>query len=259
MSRELEGKVAIVTGAARGLGAAIARELVSAGANVVIADVLADRARAAAAELLALTPASPTLAVPCDVSDATQVREMVRLVQEQFGRIDVLVNNAGLIRKDRLVDIKESDWDLQFNVNIKGMFLCTQAVVQYWLQTGTRGRVVNISSVHGLISFPEASAYAATKGAVNLFTRSLASELAEYKINVNAVAPGAMETELNIPFYTPPVRAAMAKRIPWGEIGDPADVGHAVIYLASDKARYITGEILYVDGGLSMDGREVIE
>lgn len=258
MEGMLKGKVAIVTGSARGLGNAIAREIALAGASVVLVDVLTDRLHAAATDLHALGVAV-VLPVQCDVSKADQVESMVDAAFKHYGHVDILINNAGLIRKDRLVDIKESDWDLQFAVNIKGMFLCSQAVVRRWIQAGLPGSIVNISSVHGKISFPDASAYAATKGAVNLFTRSLASELAQHRINVNAIAPGAMETELNTAFYTPPVRAAMAKRIPWGEIGDPSDVGYAAVYLTSERARYITGEILYIDGGLAMDGREVIE
>jgi NAD(P)-dependent dehydrogenase (short-subunit alcohol dehydrogenase family) len=199
------------------------------------------------------------MAISCDVRKFADVSTAVTQAIASFGGIDILVNSAGLIRKSRLENIIEADWDLQFDVNVKGMLLVTQAVVREWLQAGWQGKIINISSVHGRISFPEASAYAATKGAVDMFTKSLASELAPYKINVNAIAPGAIDTELNIAFYTVPVRAAMCKRIPWGEIGDPADVGYAAAFLASEKARYITGEILYVDGGLSMDGREVIE
>lgn len=256
---ELEGRTALVTGGARGIGKAIAQEMVRAGADVALLDVAADLARRTQSELLRLRDDAKVLALPCDVRDRAAVAGAVADVFTALGRVDVLVNSAGLIRKADLTDIRDEDWELQFDVNVKGTFHACQAVVRRWLAHGQRGRIINISSVHGKISFPGAAAYAATKGAINLFTRSLASELAPHRINVNALAPGAIDTELNIPFYTPPVRRAMQKRIPWGEIGDPSDVGHAAVFLASDRARYITGEILYVDGGLAMDGREVIE
>ena len=259
MALDLEGRKVLVTGGARGIGKAVAKEMLLEGADVALLDVEAELVRKAQEELSALRANANVLIVHCDVRDPAQVEQAAREVFQALGSVDVLVNSAGLIRKALLPEITVDDWDLQFNVNVRGTFLMCQTIVRHWLKFRHRGRIINISSVHGKISFPDASAYAATKGAVNMFTRSLASELAPFKINVNALAPGATDTELNIPFYTPSVRQAMAKRIPWGEIGDPSDVGHAAAFLASDKARYITGEILYVDGGLAMDGREVIE
>lgn len=259
MKPTLEGRKAIITGGARGIGKAIAKEMLLEGADVALLDIEAELMGKTQVELSTLRDDARVFAVRCDVRDQEQVEEAVGHSFDALGSVDILVNSAGLIRKAPLTEIDLSDWNLQFDVNVKGTFLMCRAVVRRWRELGRRGRIVNISSVHGKISFPVASAYAATKGAVNMFTRSLASELAPHKINVNALAPGATDTELNIPFYTPPVREAMAKRIPWGEIGDPSDVGHAAVFLASDNARYITGEVLYVDGGLSMDGREVIE
>ena len=258
MTLDLDKRVALVTGGARGIGKAIAKEMLLEGADIALLDIEKDLAEQTRSELSDLRRGARILVLSCDVRDATSIDAAVKVALETFGRIDILVNSAGLIRKAALQDIVLADWDLQFDVNIKGTFLMCQAVVRHWLAQKQLGRIVNISSIHGKISFPDACAYAATKGAVNMFTRSLASELAPFKINVNAVAPGEIETELNIPFYTPSIRQSMAKRIPWGEIGDPSDIGHAAVFLASDKARYVTGEILYVDGGLAMDGREVI-
>jgi len=245
---KLEGKVALITGGAQGIGRAIALLLAREGAKVVISDINLEKARETCREIEAL--GREALAVGGNVADAREAEAMVQQTIEKFGRMDILVNNAGITRDQVLLRMKEEDWDLVLSVNLKGAFHCTKAALRPFLrQKG--GKVVNISSVTGEMGNAGQANYAASKAGVLGFTKSIAREYARRNIQVNAVAPGFIDTAMSqaIPQKD---REFLIKQIPMERLGSPEDVAAAVLFLASPAADYITGQVLNVNGGIYM-------
>ena len=239
----LQGRVTIVTGGAHGIGEACARRFAREGAPVVIADVDDAHGNALAKELGATY-------VHCDVGDKTQVDACVAAAVKAHGRIDVLVNNAGIFKASDFLEITEADWDAVLRVNLKGSFLMGQAAAREMAKAGG-GAIVNMSSVNGVLAIPSIASYNASKGAINQLTRVMALSLADKNIRVNAVAPGTIATELaaKAVLTSDEAKARIMSRTPMKRLGEPSEIADCVAYLASDAASYITGEIVYVDGG----------
>ena len=245
----LDGKTALVTGASRGIGRAIAIRLASEGAAVAIN--YAGNVKAAE-EVKAVIEAAGgrAMLVQADVADSMAVDAMIKAVIEAFGQIDILVNNAGITRDGLLMRMKEEDWDAVINTNLKGIFHCTKAVSKLMMKK-RYGRIVNMASVVGLIGNAGQSNYAAAKAGVIGFSKSMARELASRGITVNMVAPGFIDTDMTA-VLPDKVREAMVADIPLGKIGTPENVADAVVFLVSDQASYITGQTINVDGGMVM-------
>jgi len=247
---KFEGKVALVTGAARGIGQAIVLALAQEGADVVILDVDLEHARRVAQEVKDL--GRKAMAVQVDVSQRDAVDGMVSDVVSAFGKIDILVNNAGIIRRGTFLEHSLADWERVLDVNLGGTFNCTQAVVPLMVKQRA-GKIINVSSVAGKTGdLASAPSYGTSKGAINTFTKSLARELAPYGINVNAVAPHAIETEMSRE-WSEEKRRQIVEAIPMKRLGQPEEVAEAVVFLASGGASFITGQILDVNGGYLMD------
>jgi len=243
----LENKVAIVTGAARGIGKSIAKKLAQAGATVVVCDLL-DEISATAEELSA--DGAKILPLTVDVTNLGSVESMVEKAIEKLGRVDILVNNAGIVRDALLVRMKESDWDAVIAVNLKGAFNCTKAVARPMMKQKS-GKIVNIASVMGIMGNAGQANYSASKAGIIGLTKSSAKELGRRGINVNAVAPGFIMSKMTESLPESEKKKAL-DAVPLGTIGYPEDVADAVAFLVSDSARYITGEVVKVDGGLAM-------
>jgi 3-oxoacyl-[acyl-carrier protein] reductase len=242
----LTGRVALVTGSARGIGAAILRELAGAGVKIIVSDVDGEATNAAASDFAA--QGIDVFAQRCDVCDRTQVASLCERIAERFGGVDILVNNAGFTRDRYLTKMEESDWDAVVDTALKGAFHCTRAVLPHMMRQHW-GRIVNISS-RSIFGNPGQTSYSTAKAGLIGFTRSLALEQARFGITVNAVAPGFVETELmkSLPTYEK-LRQTALERIPVGFLGEPTDIAAAVAFLASERARYITGTTLFVTGG----------
>jgi 3-oxoacyl-[acyl-carrier protein] reductase len=239
-------KVAIVTGSGQGIGRAIALKLAEAGAAVVVNDI-SKAVEEVAREIQAL--GQPGLAVTADVTSAADVARLAEETIAHYGRIDILVNNAGIARDQLLMRMSEEDWDRVLEVDLKSVFLCTRAVLRPMLKQRW-GRIISIASIVGLVGNPGQANYAAAKAGIIGFTRSIAKEVASRKITVNAIAPGFIDTEMTRNLAEDQRKELMA-RIPLGRLGSPADVAEAVAFLASEKAGYITGQVLAVDGGMA--------
>lgn len=244
---KLAGRVALVTGGARGIGKTIAETLLDNGAKVVIADVLDDAGAATVAELAAKGDA---IYQHCDVTEAEDVAAAIESALEAYGQLDILVNNAGITRDTLLVRMKESDWDPVLQINLKGAFLMTQAAAKVMMKARS-GRIVNIASVVGMMGNAGQANYAASKAGLIGLTKSAAKELAARNVTVNAIAPGFIQTEMT-EHLKDQVKEAYQAAIPAKRFGSPADVANAVLFLASDDAGYITGQVLRVCGGLLM-------
>ena len=241
---DLSGKVAIITGGARGIGREIALRLAEAGATVVVSDV-AD-AEPAAEEIRKMGHQS--LAVAADVTSASDVAGMVEKVTAEYGRIDILVNNAGIARDQLLMRMSEEDWEAVLNVNLKSVFLCTRAVLRQMVKQRW-GRIVSISSIVGIVGNPGQANYSSSKAGIIGFTKTIAREVGSRGITVNAIAPGFIVSKMTEQL-SEEQKSEMLKRIPLGFLGTPRDVAEAVAFLSSEEARYITGQVLGVDGGL---------
>ncbi len=245
----LDGKKALVTGASRGIGRAVALKLASEGAKVAI-NFAGSTAKAEAVKQEIEANGGEAILVQADVSDAEAVETMVTKVQEAFGTIDILVNNAGITRDGLLMRMKEEDFDAVINTNLKGVFHVTKVVSKLMMKKRT-GRIVNMASVVGLTGNAGQTNYAAAKAGVIGFTKSAARELAGRGITVNAVAPGFIHTDMTDAMPEKAKDATLAT-IPLKRIGEPEDIANAVLFLASDYASYITGQVLAIDGGMVM-------
>jgi 3-oxoacyl-[acyl-carrier protein] reductase len=246
---DFNGKVALITGGARGIGKAIAEKFASLGATVAVADLNLDQAQSTAQELQERY-GRPTTAVQVNVSDHENSRLMVDQVIQTFGKIDILVNNAGVTRDTLILRMEEKDWDIVLDVNLKGVFNCSKAVVRPMIKQRS-GRIINISSVSGLAGQSGQTNYSASKAGVIGFTKALAREVASRNITVNAVAPGFIPTALTVDLPEE-LKEAILKTTPMGRMGTPEEVASAVAFFASDEASYITGQVLSVDGGMVM-------
>jgi 3-oxoacyl-[acyl-carrier protein] reductase len=244
----LENQVALVTGGARGIGRAIGEALAAAGAHVIVSDINLEAAQLTAADLSKNGPRA--IAVAGDVSQSESVEEMMKEALAHFGRIDILVNNAGITRDGLLMRMKEEDWDLVMDINLKGVFLCTKAIMRTMMKQRS-GRIINISSVVGVMGNAGQANYAASKAGVIGLTKSAAKELAARGVNVNAVAPGFIATDMTDKL-SDDVKAEFMRNIPLGRAGTPEDVAQVVLFLASPAAEYITGQVIHIDGGMVM-------
>ena len=243
-----EGQVAVITGAAQGIGAACAERLARDGAAVALWDVDATNGEALAATLRERGQRAAFM--PCDVADKSAVDAALAATLQAFGRVDALVNNAGIFKAADFLDIVEADWDAVINVNLKGTFLVGQAVARAMAKTGG-GAIVNMSSVNAVMAIPSIASYNASKGGVNQLTRVMALALADHGIRVNAVAPGTIATELarKAVLGSDEAKARILSRTPMKRLGTPEEVADVCAFLLSGAASYITGEIVYVDGG----------
>jgi len=249
----LKDKIAIVTGAGAGIGYAVASEFAKEGAKVVIAELRPEKGIKAAREIQQDTGAE-VLCIPTDVSSEKDVLNMMTKTIERFGRIDILVNNAAKILQRPVVEMTTEEYESVMRNNVTSVVMCCREVAKQLIKQGEGGKIVNFSSIHAMISEPNCSAYTAAKGAIEAFSRTLATELAMHKINVNCIEPGATYSELTRPMYTQPVIEALFKRVPMKEIAQPEWIARGVVFLASDDSRYMTGEVLVMDGGYRMDG-----
>lgn len=243
----LQNKVAIVTGAGKGIGRGIAIALAEAKCQVVISDVDLASAKKVAAELQKM--GVEAIAIKADVSKKSEVSSLFKQTLKKFGRLDILVNNAGIFPFVPFAKMTEADWDKVLDVNLKSIFLCSQEAAKV-LPAG--GRIVNISSIASFVGFEGLVHYCASKGGINGLIRALALELAPKNITVNAVAPGAIETPGATKSSTTDIIKQTTAMIPLGRMGQPADIANAVAFLASDKASYITGQVITVDGGWTL-------
>ena len=253
----LAGQVALVTGANSGIGEGCARHLAAAGASVVINYVRSpESAEKIAAEITGA--GGQAITEMADVSQEDQVTAMVQSAVAQFGTLDILIANAGLQQDARLTEMTVSQWDLVMNVNLKGQFLCAREVIKEFLRRGPQpggsvalGKIVCMSSVHELIPWAHHVNYAASKGGVKLMMQSIAQEVADKKIRVNAIAPGAIATPINKPAWdTAEAEAKLLDLIPYNRVGLPDDIGQAAVWLSSDASDYVVGTTLFVDGGM---------
>lgn len=240
---QLTGKVALVTGSARGIGKNIAEALADLGCSIVVSDIDMDGAEKTAASL-----STEAIAVQADVSNADDVAALVKKATERFGAIDILVNNAGITRDNLLMRMKEEDWDLVLKINLKGAFLCTKQVLRGMMRQRS-GKIINIASVVGVMGNAGQANYAASKAGLIGFTKSVAREAASRNIQVNAVAPGYIETEMT-KHLADEVKESYLADIPSGKAGSGEDVAKAVAFLASSYSDYITGQTIHVDGGM---------
>ena len=247
---DLSNKVAVVTGSARGIGRAIALKLAEAGANIVVNDITAaaDSLEGVAAEIRALN--RQALVITADVSSSEDVARLIETAAGHFGRIDILVNNAGVTRDQLLMRMSDEDWDTVLNIDLKSAFLCTRAVLRHMVRQRW-GRIISIASVVGITGNAGQANYASAKAGVIGLTKSIAKEVGSRGITANAIAPGFIETKMT-ERLDEKQRQALLQRIPLGVIGTPRDVAEAVAFLASEEARYITGQVLSVDGGMAL-------
>ena len=245
MNIDLSGKTAVVTGSTRGIGRAVAQALADSGARVAIVGRDKDKAAAVASEI-----GKDAMGFACDVSDSASVAQMIADVEKEFGGIDILVNNAGITRDNLVMRLKDEDWDAVLDANLKGAFVAIRAASRGMMKKRA-GRIINMASVVGLTGNKGQANYAASKAGLIALTKSVAKELGSRNILVNAIAPGFIETEMT-DAMTPEARAGLSGLIPLERLGKTEDIAAAVVFLASDKASYITGQVLVVDGGMVM-------
>ncbi len=248
---KLSGKTAIVTGAARGIGYAICRRFLREGARVVMADIDEEAGSAAAEELSALGEVSH---VTCDVGERLDVHNLVATTFDRFNEIDILVNNAGIVAGGDFLDIEEAEFDAVMRVNVKGVFLCSQAVARHMVERvkedGPAGCIINMSSTNAKLAIPEQIPYTVSKGGVRQLTNVLAQYLAPWGIRVNAIGPGSIATEMLATVNSnPEAKKRMLSRTPMGRVGEPEEIAGIAAFLASEDAGYVTGQTIYADGG----------
>ena len=245
---KLVGKVALVTGAAQGIGKAVALLLARNGADMVVSDINLEKAEETAKEVQTL--GRKALAIKVDVAKLGDVEKMVEGILAQFGKVDILVNNAGIARDKLILRMTEEDWDAVLNINLKGTFNCTKAVVRH-MSKQKSGKIVNIASVVGEMGNAGQGNYAASKAGVIGFTKTIAREFAQRGINVNAIAPGYIETPMT-DALPEKAKEELKRLIPMDRLGRPEDVAEAVLFLVSEASSYITGQVLNVNGGIYM-------
>ncbi len=247
---DLKGKIAIITGARRGMGRTHAIKLATAGAKVVVSDISLEDCQEVVEEIK--KDGGEAMAVKCDVSKKTEVDEMVKKTVEKFGKVDVLVNNAGICQFKPFLELTEEEWDRTLDINLKGYFLCGQAVAKEMVKQ-KKGVIINIASVamgQQGIGFSNIAHYCASKGGIVGMTEALAVELASYNIRVNAIAPGMIETPMMDTVKSDPkMMEAMLAKVPMHRVGKPEEVSNLVLFLASDASSYMTGSTVVVDGG----------
>lgn len=248
MDKRLKTKVAVITGAARGIGEAIATLFAQEGAAIVLSDVNENLLKDTEAKIRAL--GVEVLSCRTDVTKQEEVEAMVKKTVDKFGKIDILVNNAGITKDALLIRMSEADWDAVLSINLKGAFLCARAAAKVMMKQRS-GKIVNMASIIGLIGNPGQANYAASKGGLVAFTKSIAKELSSRNINVNAIAPGFIKTEMTekLPEDS---KKVMLERIPLNRFGETHDVARLALFLASDDANYITGCVIRVDGGMAI-------
>ncbi len=244
----LSGKIALVTGAAQGIGREIAFALATDGADVAICDVNLETAQKTAAEIEG--KGKKSLAIKANVASSADVTVMIEQVIDKFGRIDILVNNAGITRDGLILRMKDEDWDMVLSINLKGAFLCTKSVLKYMTKQRS-GTIINIASIVGAMGNAGQANYVASKAGLIGLTKTIAREYANRGITANAVAPGFIETAMT-QALPESVRQELAKQIPMGKLGTPEDVANAVRFLASPWASYISGQVVHVNGGMYM-------
>jgi len=245
---DLSNKVAVVTGSGRGIGRAISLKLAEVGATVIVNDIgEASPVDSVAEEIKAM--GGQSLAVLADVSQAQDVAMLVETIVSTFGKVDILVNNAGISRDQLIIRMSDEDWDKVLSVNLKSVFLCTRAVLRHMIKQRW-GRIISIASIVGLVGNPGQANYASAKAGIIGLTRTVAKEVASRGITANAVAPGFIDTEMTQRLEED-WKQQLKKQIPLGYFGSPRDVAEAVAFLASEEARYITGQVLSVDGGMA--------
>ncbi len=247
----LKDKIAIITGSARGIGRAIAEEYASHGAKVVISDIIQDKSDETAKEIKKKYNVE-TFAIKADVSKYDEVENLVNKTIEAFGRIDIIVNNAGITRDNLIMRMSEQEWDMVIDINLKGVFNCTKAVTRPMMKQRS-GNIINITSVVGEMGNAGQINYSASKAGVIGMTKTSAKELGSRGIRVNAIAPGFIVSEMTEKL-SDQAKESLVKLIPYGSLGQPKDVANAAVFLASDMASYITGQIVNVDGGMVMQG-----
>ena len=245
----LDNKTAIVTGAARGLGAACARAFADHGATVVLADVAAEMCRAVADEIASDTGAQ-TLAITADVSEPDQCQRLFDACIERFGQCDILLNNAGIIVAGSILDASIEDFDRVLAVNLRSAFLLSRLVARQMVDQGIEGAIINMSSTNAIVTIPDQLPYAVSKGGIAQLTRVMAMRLAAHRIRVNAIGPGSIATDmLKEVINNQEARRAILSRTPLGRFGEPDEVAKVAVFLASDYASYVTGQTVYPDGG----------
>jgi len=253
---KLDGKVALVTGAGQGIGQSIAVRLAQEGADVIIDDRVADERTAETLKQVQAT-GKRGMVIAADLSDTAATKRMIAEGVREMGRIDILVNNAGVERNAAFWDVTEKDYDFVMNINLRGTFFATQAFVQHLRETKRPGKIINISSVHEELPFPNFTSYCASKGGLKMMMRNLSVELAPLGITVNNIAPGAIETPINSKLLnSPEMMKALLVNISLNRLGKPADVAGVAAFLASADSDYMTGSTVLVDGGLMWNYKE---
>jgi len=254
MGIEIKDKVALITGGAQGIGLAIAEEFLNAKAKVAICDINEEGLRQTTDKLRGRFRGR-IKGIVADVSREEDVKKMVAETVQEFDVIDILVNNAGFSGLNLFWEMPSEEWDKSFAVNLRGAFLCTGEVVKVMREKGTRGRVINISSINGTVPTTGISAYCASKAGLDMFTQAAAVELGPLGININAIAPGMVMTPLTEMFLGfPGVKEDFLERTPKGRLGEPEDIAKVALFLASEYAEWVTGQTIVVDGGLSLMG-----
>ena len=245
---KLAGKIALITGAAQGIGKAIALLFAKNGADIIVADIFLEKAQETAKEIEAI--GQKAMAIKVDVANPKEIEQMVQSILERFGQIDILINNAGITRDKLILRMTEEEWDAVLDINLKGTFLCTRAVIRHMAKRRF-GKIVNIASVVGLMGNAGQANYSASKAGVIGLTKTLAREFAQRGIHVNAIAPGYIETPMTdaIPEKA---KEEMKRMIPMERLGRPEDVAEGALFLVSEASSYITGQILNINGGLYM-------